>query len=245
MNDVTEPPVPSAYWKQQVDAWKLSELSQNQFCKSNDLTYHRFVYWRSKFEAVTRRRHPKEGIGFTVVNCLPDSDYGLTLTLPNGLVVRGICAEKSPAAASITGAIVMPYYFRPSNRMTRIYLYRDPVDFRKVADGLVAIVEHELVHNPLNYGVLQVDGYADYNKVCQKNGITRIGCCDHCRRNRVEAIKAAGVQKKKGGAGKPGKADVAMGMINRLYGLERLFKKLDDEQRKQAMKNHSLPKLAE
>ncbi len=51
MNNVTEPQTPSAYWKQQVEAWKLSGLSQNQFCKSNELTYHRFVYWRSKSEA--------------------------------------------------------------------------------------------------------------------------------------------------------------------------------------------------
>ena len=67
-------------------------------------------------------------------------------------------------------------------------------------------------------GVLQVDGYAGYNKVCQKNGMTRIGCWDHCRRTYVEAIKAAGVQNK---TGKPGKADVALGKINKLYALER------------------------
>ena len=91
-------------------------------------------------------------------------------------------------------------------------------------------------------GVLQVDGYAGYNKVCQKNGITRIGCWDHCRRKYVEAIKAAGVQKKNG---KPGKADVALGKINKLYALEIEFKDLDDEQRRQARENHSLPKLAE
>ena len=94
-------------------------------------------------------------------------------------------------------------------------------------------------------GVLQVDGYAGYNKVCRKNGITRIGCWDHCRRKYVEAIKAAGVKKKNGKAGKPSKADVALGKINKLYALERQFKDLDDEQRRQARENHSLPKLAE
>ncbi|WP_419650101.1 IS66 family insertion sequence element accessory protein TnpB, partial [Thiolapillus sp.] len=32
--------------------------------------------------------------------------------------------------------------------MPQIYLYRDPVDFRKSFRGLAAIVEQELSHNP-------------------------------------------------------------------------------------------------
>ncbi|WP_419591407.1 IS66 family insertion sequence element accessory protein TnpB, partial [Thiolapillus sp.] len=32
--------------------------------------------------------------------------------------------------------------------MPQIYLYRDPVDFRKSFRGLAAIVEQELGHNP-------------------------------------------------------------------------------------------------
>ncbi|WP_419616392.1 IS66 family insertion sequence element accessory protein TnpB, partial [Thiolapillus sp.] len=37
--------------------------------------------------------------------------------------------------------------------MPQIYLYRDPVDFRKSFRGLAAIVEQELGHNPFE-GVL-------------------------------------------------------------------------------------------
>ena len=39
------------------------------------------------------------------------------------------------------------HYFRPSNDMPQIYLYRDTVDFRKSVNGLSAIVERELGHN--------------------------------------------------------------------------------------------------
>ena len=42
----------------------------------------------------------------------------------------------------------MEYRLRPHSRMPRIYLYRDPVDFRKSFRGLAAIVEQELGHNP-------------------------------------------------------------------------------------------------
>jgi transposase len=42
----------------------------------------------------------------------------------------------------------MKHYFRPSEHMPQIYLYRQPVDFRKSFRGLAAIVEQELGHNP-------------------------------------------------------------------------------------------------
>lgn len=44
-------------------------------------------------------------------------------------------------------------YLRPALAMPRIYLYRDPVDFRKSYRGLAAIVEQELGHNPFDGGL--------------------------------------------------------------------------------------------
>ena len=43
--------------------------------------------------------------------------------------------------------------FRPAQAMPNIYLYRDPVDFRKSFRGLAAIVEQELGHNPFDGGL--------------------------------------------------------------------------------------------
>jgi len=47
----------------------------------------------------------------------------------------------------------MAYSLRPSMDMTDIYLYREPVDFRKQSNGLAAIVERELGHNPFSGGL--------------------------------------------------------------------------------------------
>ncbi|MGD8853626.1 MAG: IS66 family insertion sequence element accessory protein TnpB [Gammaproteobacteria bacterium] len=47
----------------------------------------------------------------------------------------------------------MNRYFRPAPSMPNIYLYRDPVDFRKSFRGLAAIVEQELGHNPFDGGL--------------------------------------------------------------------------------------------
>jgi hypothetical protein len=93
MNDITQPQPQDIYWEQQIQSWKLSGLSQARFCKNNNLTYHRFVYWRGKFDDATRVPPKQNRGGFATVSVRPDADRGLTLSLPNGLVMRGICAE--------------------------------------------------------------------------------------------------------------------------------------------------------
>ena len=45
------------------------------------------------------------------------------------------------------------HYLRPALSMPRIFLYRDPIDFRKSYRGLAAIVEQELGHNPFEGGL--------------------------------------------------------------------------------------------
>ena len=47
----------------------------------------------------------------------------------------------------------MTRHFRPAQNLQPIYLYRDPVDFRKQCHGLAAIVERELGHNPFDGGL--------------------------------------------------------------------------------------------
>ena len=54
----------------------------------------------------------------------------------------------------------MNRHFRPAEEMQNIYLYRDPVDFRKSYRGLAAIVEQELGHNIFEGGL-----YAFTNRI--------------------------------------------------------------------------------
>lgn len=41
-----------------------------------------------------------------------------------------------------------PPVMRPNTALAQIYLYRDPIDFRKAHRGLVALIERELGRNP-------------------------------------------------------------------------------------------------
>lgn len=47
----------------------------------------------------------------------------------------------------------MTVVMRPSLELTEVYLYRQPIDFRKSHRGLAAIVEGELDHNPFDGGL--------------------------------------------------------------------------------------------
>jgi len=89
-------------------------------------------------------------------------------------------------------------------------------------------------------GVLQSDGYAGYNAVCQDNPITRIGCWDHARRKFVEASQAAPSQKK---GTTVSKADVALGKIRKLYAIEQKIEKLTPEQKTEQRQRLSRPVL--
>jgi hypothetical protein len=37
------------FWKEHIDGWQLSGLSQSEYCRRNDLKFDRFVYWRRTF----------------------------------------------------------------------------------------------------------------------------------------------------------------------------------------------------
>lgn len=91
-------------------------------------------------------------------------------------------------------------------------------------------------------GVLQTDGYAGYNKVCEENDITRIGCWDHCRRKFVEAVRIAKPKKK---GNKRSKAEQAVTQIRKLYAIEKAIKDLDFTERKRIRQEKSVPLLTE
>lgn len=61
---------------------------------------------------------------------------------------------------------------------------------------------------------LLTDGFASYNPICEVNGITRAGCWAHARRYFLEALKSGAKA-----------AAPILGMVNRLFALERGVRK--------------------
>jgi transposase len=91
-------------------------------------------------------------------------------------------------------------------------------------------VAKELLHD--FSGTLMVDGYEGYNAACIKNGITRLGCWAHARRN---FIKAQQGQPK----GKTGKADQALAYIQQLYRIEQSISDKTADDKYQAREQQS------
>jgi len=87
-------------------------------------------------------------------------------------------------------------------------------------------------------GYLMTDGYDGYNKLAQTDGIERLVCWAHVRRRFVEAAR---VQPK----GKKGRADEAVALIGKLYGIEREHKASTIDARFLARQQFGLPALAE
>jgi transposase len=81
-------------------------------------------------------------------------------------------------------------------------------------------------------GYLMTDDYAGYNAVAAHAGIERL----HARRKFIDAQK---VQPK----GKIGRADMALNLINKLYGIERDLKEANDSERLVARQQRSQPLL--
>ncbi len=93
MNNPTTSDQLSRYWREHINACQGSRESGAAYCERHQLAYHRFNYWRRKFRGQDNRAQltPCEPAGFTrVVASRSDAPSGLSLALPNGLVIQDI-----------------------------------------------------------------------------------------------------------------------------------------------------------
>ncbi len=83
----------SQYWRKHVNNCRASGESVAAYCEHQQLVYHRFIYWRRKFQQQDSRSQlvPSESAGFSrVVTSYCDSPPELSLALANGLVIQDI-----------------------------------------------------------------------------------------------------------------------------------------------------------
>ncbi len=38
-----------SYWKQHIDSWQQTGLTQAEYCRKHNLKHHQLVYWRKRF----------------------------------------------------------------------------------------------------------------------------------------------------------------------------------------------------
>jgi hypothetical protein len=97
MPDKAEPEALTRYWLQQIEAWQSSGQTQQAYCKTHELSYHRFGYWRRKFLRQSQAAQRRKGSGFVpVTHSATSQAVGLSLVFPSGLVLRGIVGDNLP-----------------------------------------------------------------------------------------------------------------------------------------------------
>jgi hypothetical protein len=78
-------------WPQHFERWRQSGLTQSEYCRQAGLSRHRFKYWRRKLEPAEVQRRRKRASGLVPVQVRASTaEPNLSLTLPNGMVLRGI-----------------------------------------------------------------------------------------------------------------------------------------------------------
>jgi transposase len=89
-------------------------------------------------------------------------------------------------------------------------------------------------------GYVQTDGYAGYGFLDRQKDVRHLGCLAHVRRKFMDVTKAQGKNRQ------AGSADIALGYINKLYQLEREYKKQEYSPEKifQARQEQAKPILA-
>jgi hypothetical protein len=93
MNNSAASKQQSQYWREHIDACKASGSSGAAYCQIHQLAYHRFNYWRRKFRDQDSRAQLStcESTGFArVLTNRSEVPSGLSLALPNGLVIQDI-----------------------------------------------------------------------------------------------------------------------------------------------------------
>lgn len=85
MNDIPNSTDKPTLWAARMVAWKISGLSQVQFCKQNNLTYAAFGYWRTrlkKLNAINNDANEEPGaVKFLPVKLSHNTNAHLTLNI--------------------------------------------------------------------------------------------------------------------------------------------------------------------
>ena len=96
-------------WTIRLKEWRATGQSQKAYCEAHDLGYHQFSYWRRKLEGGGRQRGKAtvSNSGFVPVTKSGDSSMGgLTISLPNGIQIKGVGAQHVDLMKSLVDSLV-------------------------------------------------------------------------------------------------------------------------------------------
>lgn len=90
-------PSKTRYWREHIERWSSSGLSQRAYCEQHDLKPHNLSYWKNKLD--TRQTSAAEdGFVPVVLESIPAPlASGLSVLHPNGVRVEGFSSVQDIA----------------------------------------------------------------------------------------------------------------------------------------------------
>lgn len=99
-------------WRQHLQSWRDSGLSQSAWCRQHDIRPNQFWYWRKKLDGASQSA-PREDRLSTFVPVIPEPQAeatitpgsSLTVSLPNGLTISGFDQTNLKLAQQLIGML--------------------------------------------------------------------------------------------------------------------------------------------
>ncbi len=95
-------------WTEHINQQRESKLTYKAYCKTHNLNYHQFGYWKRKLEGkINKTAAPskKQSAFIPVDVAASDASAGLSISLPNGIVLNGITENNHSLTLQIIGAL--------------------------------------------------------------------------------------------------------------------------------------------
>jgi len=94
----------SDYWSRHIKSWQQADTTRSSYCRTHNLDYHRFTYWRRKLNPSGKgARQAVIRSSFVPVKSVPQVFTNLTATLPNGVILQGISTDNLPVVKQLLG----------------------------------------------------------------------------------------------------------------------------------------------
>lgn len=95
-----------AYWAEHAKKWKESGESKRSYALRNNLRPDQLGYWVQVFEAKPQTSNKTESKGFVAVSVTTPADQGLTVKLPNGLILEGVHSANLDITRALIGSLI-------------------------------------------------------------------------------------------------------------------------------------------
>ncbi len=100
------------HWKNHIEAWQASGLSQNAYCREHGLKSNQLCYWKRKLTTakvdagVVSTASSKAFVPLSVNTSASQPSQSLCLRLPNGCELSGIEAQHLPIVNQLLAVLL-------------------------------------------------------------------------------------------------------------------------------------------